>query len=149
MRRLVSLKKVTRTMQSTLDADVSWFWIMDRMTLSFINTLATIQERPLGTHLRELHRVNLTGILNSLKELQNHKFTTRREFTAHIVQPACRVNEKLKPVIVAWFTQRCTDSKNRAATGTQISWPNQYLHHQCWFVYQARHLLKDQTHTQG
>ena len=101
VRSLISPKKATRTIQSILDADVSSFGITDRTTLSLINILATIQERLLSTCLREMHYFNLIGIPNSLKELRNHKFTTQREFRAHIIQPACCVNEKLKAITVA------------------------------------------------
>ena len=118
VRSLISLKKATRTIQSILDADVSSFGITDRTTLSLINILATIQERLLSTCLREMHYFNLIGIPNSLKELRNHKFTTQREFRVHIIQTACCVNEKLKAITVAWFTQHRTDSKDRAATGS-------------------------------
>lgn len=118
VRRLISPKKATRTMQSILDTDGSSFGITDRMTVSLINILATIQERLQSTCPREMHYFNLIGISNSLKELRNHKFTTQREFRAHIIQLACYVNEKLKAVTLAWFTERRTDSKDRAATGT-------------------------------
>lgn len=89
------------------------------MTLSLINILATTQERPLGTCLREMHSFNLMGIyfITAQKDGRNAKVDDLKGILSsnqHVFRRGSGEST------VAWFTQHHTESEDRAAGGPQV-----------------------------